>query len=211
MFTGIIKKTSRVVSIGKKLGNYVVAVSLPASWKVTEGQSVSVNGICSTVRAVNRKELTFEYIPETLRKTTVRLWNKGDILNLEQSIRFGDPIDGHLVTGHVEGRGRICAGVRDKGDVLFKIETSRELISQMVKKGSIALDGVSLTIADVGENWFAIALIPYTLAHTTWKTRKVGDMVNIETDILGRQRGTRIFGKYAKKTKTKSKGNKKRA
>ena len=209
MFTGIIKETAKVASLQKRDGNLVVSVKLPAGVEVTEGQSLSVNGICSTVSAQKSKELFFEYIPETIRKTTVRWWKKGDVLNLEESLKFGDAMDGHIVTGHVEGVGQIVAGVNEGGERLFKIETSRELIAKMTKKGSIAVDGVSLTLADVGEDWFAIALIPYTISHTGWKERKVGDWVNLETDILGRQRAGDIF-KHAKKTHNKRKRSSKR-
>lgn len=202
MFTGIIKKTAKIGSIKKQADGLVVQIPAPTGWKIEEGQSVSVNGICSTVAAIRGKRLTLQYMPETIRKTTVRWWKTGNIVNLEQSLRFGDSIDGHIVTGHIEGFGRISAAVHEKGDLLFKIETSRELISHMLKKGSIALNGVSLTLADVGDDWFAIALIPYTVSHTSWKERKVGDMVNIETDILGRQRAASIF-KHAKKNKRK--------
>lgn len=205
MFTGIIKNTTLISAIRKQEGTLLVSIRTPASWKLDIGQSIAVNGICSTVKASSKKELVFQYIPETIRKTTVRWWKKGDIVNLERSMKFGDPLDGHLVTGHVEGIGQITAGINEKGDWLFKIESSRELVAQMVKKGSITVDGVSLTLADVGETWFAVALIPYTVAHTSWKKRKVGDVVNLETDILGRQQVKQIVKKYAKKTKTKAK------
>lgn len=209
MFTGIVKKTVKVASIVKKGGNLAVSIPFSVGVKLSEGQSVSVNGICSTVHFVRGKKLDLVYIPETIRKTTVRWWKKGEVLNLEQSLRFGDSLDGHLVTGHVEGIGQITAGVHDKGDLLFKIETAAELISQMVKKGSVAVDGVSLTIADVGESWFAVALIPYTVAHTNWKHKKVGDVVNIETDMLSRQR-VKNLTHNATKTKTKRKKANKR-
>lgn len=195
MFTGVIKKTERVESIRKQGGNVAVSVRRPSGWKLHEGQSVSVNGICSTVSAIRGRQVVFQYIPETLRKTTVRWWKKGDLVNLEQSLRLGGALHGHLVSGHVEGVGRITAAVRERGERLFKVETSKKLVANMIQKGSIAIDGVSLTLVDVGDDWFSIALIPYTITHTNWKVKGVGDMVNIETDILAR---------YA--TKSKSKG-----
>lgn len=191
VFTGIIQKTERVEAIRKQGGNVAVSVHRPSLWKLHEGQSISVNGICSTVSAIRDRQLVFQYIPETLRKTTVRWWKKGDLVNLEQGIRLGEPIDGHLVSGHVEGVGRITAAVRERGERLFKIETSRRHVANMIPKGSIAVDGVSLTLVDVGDDWFSIALIPYTITHTNWKEKRVGAMVNIETDMLA---------KYAKKS-----------
>lgn len=193
MFTGVIKKTATIASIRKQGGTVVVSVRHPLGWKMQEGQSVSVNGICTTVSAEKGKELAFQYVPETLRKTTVRWWKKGDLVNLEESLKLGDSIDGHLVSGHVEGVGRITASVRKRGERLFKLEVSRELTAQMIPKGSVAIDGVSLTLVDVGDDWFSIALIPYTIAHTNWKEKKVGDMVNVETDMLA---------KYAKKSQS---------
>lgn len=190
MFTGIIKKTARIETIRKQSGTIVVSVRAPALWKLSRGQSIAVNGICSTISAIRGGTLVFQYIPETLRKTTVRWWKRGDLVNLERSMKLGDPLDGHLVSGHVEGVGCITAAVRERGERLFKIEISRELVANMIRKGSIAVDGVSLTLVDVGDDWFSIALIPYTIAYTNWKGKRVGDMVNVETDMLA---------KYAKK------------
>lgn len=210
MFTGIIKKTSRIESIGKQRGNLEVAVGHPYNLKIEEGQSLSVNGICSTVSACRGKRLYFQYVPETIRMTTVRFWKQGDLINFEESLKFGDAMDGHIVTGHIEGVGQITAGVSEKRERLFKIETSRELIASMTKKGSITVDGVSLTLADVGENWFSIALIPYTIAHTGWKERKVGDMVNLELNRLEKRR-TRTMRGYVKKSSEELRKNAKRA
>ena len=106
-----------------------------------------------------------------------------------------------MVMGHIEGIGRIGAVVNKKGERLIKVETSHELATQMIKKGSIALDGVSLTLVDVAQDWLMVALIPYTISHTNWKEKTAGGLVNIETDILGRQRMQNVLGKYAKKKK----------
>lgn len=199
MFTGVVKKTATIASIRKQGGTVVVSVRHPLGWEMREGQSVSVNGICTTVSAIKGRKLVFQYIPETLRKTTVRWWKKGDLVNLEESLKLGEPIDGHLVSGHVEDVGRITASVRERGERLFKIEASKELTAQMTPKGSVAVDGVSLTLVDVGDDWFSVALIPYTIAHTNWKAKGVGDMVNLETDMLGRMRKV---SSYATKSKS---------
>jgi len=203
MFTGIIKKTAKISLVKKQAGGLAVDIAAPSGLNVQEGQSISVNGICSTVAAVRGKKLTFQYMPETIRKSTVRWWRKGNSVNLEQSLRLGDALDGHVVMGHVEGIGRVGAFINKKGDRLFKIETSRELVKQMVAKGSIALDGVSLTLVDLSDGWLVVALIPYTISHTNWKDKKVGSLVNIETDILGRQRLQSVLSTYAKKTNSK--------
>jgi riboflavin synthase alpha subunit len=199
MFTGIIQKTAHVTSVAKTKTGVAVSVRVLNGWKLHEGQSIAVNGICSTVRTLKGRTVAFDYVLETIRKTTVHWWREGDMLNLEQSLRLGDPLDGHVVMGHVEGRGRIDALLAEKGEKLFKISASREIIQGIIKKGSIALDGVSLTVIDVADTWFAVALIPYTLSHTNWGKHAVGTIVNIETDILGRQRMQTVLGTYAKK------------
>ena len=210
MFTGIIKKTARIESVERRGGKTVIFVRCSSRVEVTDGQHVSVNGISSTLSTRKGKVIFFEYGSETMKKTTLRFWKKDDLVNLEENLKFGHPINGHLVTGHVDGVGQVTAGVNDKGERLFKIETSKELIAHMTKKGSIAVDGVSLTLADVGENWFAITLIPYTISHTGWKERKVGDMVNLELNRLGKQR-TRTMRGYVKKSSEKLRKNAKRA
>lgn len=194
MFTGIIKKTAKVSAVKKANGNLLVFVAKPTGWKIKEGESISVNGICSTVNEINSNTILFKYIPETLRNTTVGFWEKGENINLEKSLLVGDEIGGHIVTGHIEGIGNISAIVNEGGSRLFKIEAPGELFSRIVKKGSVAVDGISLTVADVGDDWFGVALIPYTLKHTNLRERQVGDKVNVETDILA---------KYAKKQKIK--------
>ena len=202
MFTGTITHTAKIASVLKRGGNFAVSVAKPARWKVRAGESISVNGICSTAvwsgRDVSplsrgvppsseaRGVLHFTYMPETLRKTTAGSWRVGDKVNLERSIKAGEPFGGHLVMGHVDGLGSIAVSLRDGGAQLLKIEVPPEILALVAKKGSVSVDGVSLTVADVGEYWFSIALTPYTLAHTNLQLRTVGDRVNIETDILAK-------------------------
>lgn len=194
MFTGIIKNTAPIVSVKKRGGNLAIAVQRPALWEVGNGESISVNGICSTVTKAARGVIHFEYMPESLRLTTVDEWRVGKKVNLERSLRVGDALDGHLVTGHIDGVGRIAVSVRDGRAQLLKVEAQPALLALIAKKGSVAIDGVSLTVADacpligrrVGDCWFSVALIPYTLAHTNLQFREVGDRVNIEVDILAK-------------------------
>lgn len=195
MFTGIITEVSKVVAARNRGGNRVILVEKPMQWDARAGASVSVNGICSTVVFARRGALQFDYMPETLRKTTAGFWKKGESVNLEKSLRVGDEMGGHIVTGHIEGVGSVKTIVNDGGSRLFKIEVPLELFSRIVKKGSVAVNGVSLTVADVGDNWFSVALIPYTVKHTNLRERQVGDKVNIETDILA---------KYSEKRKAKN-------
>ncbi len=213
MFTGIIAHTAKVASAEKRGRNLAVSVAKPAQWRVPAGESISVNGICSTVVKAGRGVMHFVYMQETLQKTTAGSWRAGERVNLERSIKAGEPLDGHLVMGHVDGVGGIAVSVRAGRAQLLKIEAPRELLTLVVKKGSVAVDGVSLTVADVGEYWFSVALIPYTLAHTNLQFRKVGDRVNIETDILAKYiaRATQIqsysyIPRNVGVTKTKQKG-----
>ena len=197
MFTGIIREVAEIAAVRKTRGSFRVSVQKPARWKVKAGESVCVNGICSTVTSTKNGKMFFEYMPETLRKTTAAAWHVGGRVNLERSLRVGDPLDGHLVAGHIDGVGRIAASVRDGGARLLKIEAAAELQRYIAKKGSVAIDGVSLTVAHacppraarrrrVCKAHFTVALIPYTLAHTNLRERRVGDKVNLEVDILAK-------------------------
>jgi len=218
MFTGIISKTALIEDTKKVRGNLQVRLSLPRSWKVKEGESISVNGICSTVKNVSKTAVNLEYMPETIRKSTVRFWKKNSAVNLERSLRADSTLDGHLVTGHVDSVARIGVIVNDGGARMFKIEVPKALISLIATKGSVALDGVSLTVVDVGDDWFAVSLIPYTLTHTTFQEREVGDKVNIEVDILAKYvtrflsvtKGTEVSVKIKKNAKESKKTTKKR-
>lgn len=144
--------------------------------------------------------MEFEYMPETLRRTTAGSWRAGEKVNLEQSLRVGDALDGHLVMGHVDGVGEITAARRDGGARLLAIKTPTSLLPLIAPQGSVAVDGVSLTVVDAGRDYFTptpnccgglvwgftVALIPYTLSHTILRTRRVGDKVNVEVDILSK-------------------------
>ncbi len=193
MFTGIIKSGGKVKNIRKSRGGIAVSVSSSALSGLKKGASIAVNGICFTVTTFSRSSFSFFAMPETIRKTTVGSWKKGQKVNLEKSLHFGEELGGHLVSGHIEGVGEIAIIIREGRARLWKIEAPRAIIALLRRKGSVAIDGVSLTVADVGKNWFSVALIPYTLAHTTLGEKKQDDSVNIETDMLM---------KYAKKTKT---------
>lgn len=192
MFTGIIKSVGTIKNLRKSSGEIIVSVSTSSLQRVKKGASIAVGGICFTVTDFSRGSFSFFAMPETIRKTTVGSWERGQKVNLEQSLRFGEELGGHLVSGHVEGIGRVSALVREGGSLLVKVETSEEILSRITTQGSVALDGVSLTVADIGENWFSVALIPYTLSHTSLRDLAIRDKVNIETDILMR---------YAKKRK----------
>lgn len=150
------------------------------------GDSVSINGCCLTVVAISEKQLTFQAGTETLAKTNLGGFEIGSEVNLERALRAGDRLGGHYVSGHIDGTGRVAARNDDGEWAEFRFAVPKELTSQMASKGSIAVDGVSLTLVDVLENEFSVALIPHTLQVTTLGRLQVGDTVNIETDILAK-------------------------
>ena len=150
------------------------------------GASIAVQGVCLTVAEISGDVIAFDVIGETLDKTTLGALKSGDHVNLEPSLRMGDSMDGHIVQGHVDGTARI-ATVRQEGEwYVIWIEVDPTLVQYIIPKGSIAIDGVSLTVADIDKGRFSIALIPTTLDVTTLGRLKPGDRVNIETDIIAR-------------------------
>jgi riboflavin synthase len=150
------------------------------------GASVAVNGACLTLAQTRQRVGCFDVIPETWGNTTLRLLGPGDPVNLERSLRIGDRLDGHFVQGHVDGVGAVQRLDRSAGQWKLWVAPPPELLRYIVRKGSIALDGVSLTVVDATEDSFSVALIPTTLAQTVLGRRQPGDLVNIETDILAR-------------------------
>lgn len=182
MFSGIIQTMSSVLATAKDGHCLRVRVKKPARWKLAKGQSISVDGICSTVMKVGKGFFEVEYMPETLSKTTAASFQKGRGVNLERSLRYGDLIDGHFVQGHVDNRG-VVTKVEKKGrSKRVAITPLKSLMSAIASHGSVAVNGVSLTVANKTKTHFTVALIPFTLSHTNLDALKKGDAVNIETD-----------------------------
>lgn len=176
MFTGIVQRKGRVVRPGRRL-------VVETGWTdLAPGESVAVAGACLTVARTRGAEAEFDIVPETLRKTNLGLLRRGDRVNLERALRHGDRLSGHLVQGHVEGTGRVAQAGRT-----LRVETA--LASQMIPKGSITVDGVSLTIVDVEHEAFTVALIPTTRRITTLGTVRKGARVNLELDLLTKRPG----------------------
>ena len=186
MFTGIIEAQSRIISVQKNRGSSHVRIVLPRGWKLRNGQSVSIDGICSTVERSRANYFDITYMPETLRISTAGNLRAGRFVNLERSLRGGDLIDGHIVQGHVDGVG-IVAAVRTRGSSKeITIVVPRPLMRFIAPKGSIAVDGVSLTVAARKGDSFTVALVPHTLVSTTLGALTKGSRVNIETDLIAR-------------------------
>lgn len=186
MFTGIIQKTTKVKSIKKQNDILSVSFELPKKLKLSLGASVSINGICSTVTKLDKNNFAVEYMKETVRMTTVEKMKVGLTANFENSLKVGDSLDGHFVYGHIDAVG-IIKNISYEGDsTIIKILIPNEPMKYVVYKGSIAVDGVSLTVSKKNRDSFEVSLIPYTLSNTNLGNAKVGDRVNIETDILGK-------------------------
>lgn len=201
MFTGIIQKVATVVDIrptssGKSLG--IELGQLADGLKL--GDSVCVSGACLTVSSIEGDHGWFDVIPETLAQSTLGQLRRGSRVNLERSLRLADGLDGHLVQGHVDGQARLRTLHRD-GQYVMEFACGSDLTDLMVPKGSVAIDGVSLTLVNVSGDAFSVALIPTTLAATTLGDLKSGSPVNIETDIIGR-----YIKKYVQQMAGKSDG-----
>ncbi len=198
MFTGIIEKTSKVNSVSKERGGFCVRIARPAGWKMRLGDSVSVDGVCSTVAKLGTEYFDVEYMPETLEKTTVSFFKEGAVVNLELPLTLRDAVGGHLIQGHVDATGDIKEVKKSGNSVIMKIgfpERYRRLIAE---KGSICVNGVSLTVVSMDKNWFSVSLVSHTLEHTNLRSLKKGDKVNIEIDIVARYLDS-LLGKNAKK------------
>jgi riboflavin synthase len=158
----------------------------PRGWNLKLGDSVNVNGVCSTVSHITAKTFKVEYMPETLKITTAPLLAKGVWVNLERPLRFSDRLDGHIVQGHVDTTGTVLDVKRAESSAVIKISFPVQYKKFIAKKGSICVDGVSLTIAEAGKNWFSVSLVSYTLTHTNLQNLAEGDKVNLEVDMLAR-------------------------
>ena len=153
---------------------------------VVLGESIAINGVCLTVVAGCSEACSFEVSPETLRRTNLGELQRGSPVNLERALRLSDRLGGHIVQGHVDGMGRLNARRRDGEWEIFWFGCAAELAAQMVSKGSVAVDGVSLTVVDVTADSFSVALIPHTLKSTTLGSKSTGGSVNLETDVLAK-------------------------
>lgn len=188
MFTGIIEEIGEVVNISKARGSAILEISTEKLVdKVDIGDSVAVNGVCLTVTQLKNITICFEVISETIENTNIGNLNKGDLVNLEQSLKMNDNLSGHLVTGHIDGTGKIINISKiSVSQVKMEIKTLSTLMKFIVSKGSICVDGISLTITAVKENVFEISLTPFTLNNTTLGEKGKGEEVNIEIDLIAR-------------------------
>jgi len=186
MFTGIVEAVCPVVAL-RRGAPWRLAIDLGRLAEGTRlGDSIAINGVCLTVAALDGSRASFDAIGETIGRTSLAALSPGQRVNIERSLRLGDRLGGHFVAGHVDAVGTVRAKDTLPAQTLLRVAVPRELTTFMAPKGSVAVDGVSLTLVDVAPDAFAVALIPYTLGETTLGTKGPGDSVNVEVDILAR-------------------------
>lgn len=186
MFTGIIKKTSTILDVYPQNESLLASIKRDKYLSLELGQSISINGVCSTVKSFDKNSFLVEWMPETIKKTTVSYFKKETIVNLETSMNLTTLIDGHIVQGHVDTVGKVMDIKPLPDSKVIKIKLPTKFMKLIADKGSIAIDGISLTVVDTGNDWFTVSLVSYTIAHTNFLNTKKGDLVNIETDILAK-------------------------
>ena len=186
MFTGIIEDLGHVESLDYEDTNLHLTIKSRLAPELKIDQSVSHNGVCLTVVDCNDSCYTVTAIKETLDKTNLNLLTQSDVINLERGLKLGDRLDGHMVQGHVDQVGT-CTGIENHdGSWIFSFEYDSSLGNLTIEKGSITVNGVSLTVVHSKDNGFSVAIIPYTYEHTNFKTYKIGSVVNLEFDVIGK-------------------------
>ena len=186
MFTGIIESLGKITGVKVDRGNIDFSIESDISKELKVDQSVSHNGVCLTVTEINNNTHIVTAVKETLDKSSLKNFLVNDLINLERAMKLGERLDGHLVQGHVDGVAK-CIGISvNEGSWIYKFEfdISNEML--LIERGSICINGVSLTVFDIKENTFKVTIIPYTYENTSFKTLKKGDIVNIEFDMIGK-------------------------
>ncbi len=187
MFTGIVQERGRVAAVSGDDDGLRLRVGAPRTAAgAAIGASVSINGCCLTVVAVDGGELAFDVVAETLRRTSLGRLAPGDAVNVEPAVRAGEPLGGHIVQGHVDGVGRVRRLAPESAGARLEVECDPELLRYCVEKGSIAVEGVSLTVAELLDDAFSVALVPHTLEATTLGALQPGAEVNLEVDVVAK-------------------------
>jgi len=187
LFTGLIECKGKVVRLSGAGGGKELVLSLPAiASEVKVGESIAVDGACLTVTGISGERVSFDVSPETLGRTTLGSLRGGAEVNVERPLKLGDRVGGHMVQGHVDGVGTIARIEASSAQHTFSFNLPVELAGMLIEKGSVAVDGISLTVVEVGGDWFSVAVIPHTLEVTTVGEKRVGEKVNIEADMIGK-------------------------
>lgn len=204
MFTGIIEESGKVAGLQKTSGAARITIKGDMVLQDAKlGDSIAVNGVCVTVTGIEEKQFQADISPETLKRTNLGELRQGASVNLERAMPLGGRFGGHIVSGHIDGTGIIKNRKEDENSIIFTIEAPWEIMKYTAFKGSVAIDGISLTVADCTMEEFSLAIIPFTLAHTTLNRKKTGDRVNIECDVLSKYvERLLLFSKEKKKSES---------
>jgi riboflavin synthase len=187
LFTGLIQDVGKIQSIDHRDGGIRLTLSTQLNLNAVKiGDSISVEGVCLTVVNLSSHTLTVEVSPETLRRTTLSAAKEGQAVNLETALKMSDPMGGHLVAGHVDGTGEIVAAVTEGNSTRYRFRVPREIGRFLIEKGSVAVDGISLTVMECQEEEFSASVIPHTAQTTTLGKKKAGDRVNLENDLIAK-------------------------
>ena len=187
MFTGIVEELGRIRKIQKGRSSAVLEIEARKVLEGTRvGDSICVSGVCLTVTSLEGGRFTADVMHETLNRSALQNARPGSLVNLERAMAADGRFGGHIVAGHVDGTGRIRGIEKDDNAVWYTIGAGDEILRYVVEKGSIAIDGISLTVAKVGEGWFSISAIPHTIRETTLQVKHQGDLVNLENDVIGK-------------------------
>lgn len=187
IFTGLISELGTIKNIARGKASYQLTIDhkkMMGDLKV--GDSVAVNGACLTVIEIKEDNFTVDVMPESVKLTTIQYLSVGSKANLEQTLRLSDRLDGHIVSGHVDGMGKIVKKVKDDIAWRITVAASKDILNFIVLKGSITIDGISLTVTEITDTNFTVSIIPLTAKHTTLGIKDVGEMVNLETDVLAK-------------------------
>ncbi|TPG68019.1 riboflavin synthase [Brevibacillus laterosporus] len=215
MFTGIVEEVGTIYGVlnGRKAGSLHIKASLVIEGSKV-GDSIAVNGVCLTVTQFTASGFVVDVMPETLNKTNLGELRYGDPVNLERAMSLGDRLGGHLVSGHVDGRGRILSKKQSENAILYEIEAATDILRYIIPRGSVTVDGISLTVVDVHANFFSLSIIPHTVTVTTLGKKNVGDHVNLENDLIGKyverlladqgNQGNQPFSLHSSRTKQHS-------
>ena len=185
MFTGIIQEIGSIIRIKKSSQSCELCIGTKSIKSSNIGDSIAVNGVCLTITKIQERDFSADVVNETLQRTNLGLLCAGDRVNIERPLRVGDQLSGHFVLGHIDNTGTIISTVLSSRRIL-EVEIKDEIMTYIVEKGSIAIDGVSLTVTGVYKRSFKVALIPHTISTTTLYNKKRGNVVNLEVDILGK-------------------------
>ncbi|MFV8341369.1 riboflavin synthase [Flavobacterium sp. XS2P39] len=186
MFTGIIETLGTIQEIKKEKDNIHITIDSSITAELKIDQSVAHNGICLTVVALKDTSYTVTAIDETIKKTNLSSWKVGDSVNLERAMKLGDRLDGHIVQGHVDQVGVCIVAEETNGSWYYTFEYDEKLNNITIEKGSITVNGVSLTVVNSKKNQFSVAIIPYTHQHTNFNSFKIGTKINLEFDVIGK-------------------------